>query len=121
MLQEDVARFDLAARRRRAQRFQELLAMTGNGALNADYVDTARRRRRSDPHLFRELTPGRAADERIGMPRVEGALRIRRWRRGRVDLCLRSEVLDDHIVPVITFLMPKHDEVLGHGDRLVRD
>src|SRR5204862_4800579 len=54
MLQEDVPRLDLAWRPRSAQRFQELLAVTRNGALNADDVDGARGIRRCpDSHLFR--------------------------------------------------------------------
>ena len=77
MLQDDIACLYLARWSGSAQRFQELLAVTGNRALNDDDIHVGRRSRRSrDPHLFRELTPGRSADERIVVPRVEGCASV---------------------------------------------
>ena len=95
--------------------------MTRDGALNADDIHHARRTPSADPHLFREVAPRGSTHEGIVVPRTEGARGIGRRRRcrSRRHFCLRPEVLDHHVIPVVTFLMPQHDEVLGHRRKVL--
>src|SRR5687767_2727107 len=93
--------------------------MARHRTLHTHDVDHPSRTRSTDTHRTTEVGPRRPADEGVVMPGAQVARRIRRAWPG-IYRCLRSKVLDHTVVPVVTLLMSKHNEMIGHRSRLVR-
>src|SRR5438874_13672186 len=109
MLHEDIAHRSITSARRLAEHFLELVAMSGDGAIDRDDIGRAFAfvARFIDAHGLGKRRPGRAAYKGIVMPITKVAHTCRRCRPRRIDGRTRSHMLDDRVIPGVTVLVAK--------------
>src|ERR1700731_2570701 len=119
MLHKDIASRGVTGTWRLTEHLLELVAMPGYGTVDGDNIgrSIALISRFIDAHRLGKLRPGRAVHVGVVMPVAQIAHTWRTRGPRRVDGRARSHMLDDRIIPAVSVLVAKNQDVSRHGSR----